>query len=119
MCKLNRRRAPAQLWRNTSTGGNNWLQLRLVQDGPNVDAIGASIEVTVGGETARRELTVGGGHAGGQLGWAHFGLGPANRARVTVRWPDGTDQAMTLPANAFATIMRGSPVQFFDSVQRR
>ena len=23
-----------------------------------------------------RELTVGGGHAGGQLGWTHFGLGP-------------------------------------------
>ncbi len=29
----------------------------------------------------RREVTVGGGHAGGQLGWIHFGLGPATRAR--------------------------------------
>ena len=37
--------------------------------------IGAWIEVTVGETTLRREVTVGGGHAGGQLGWIHFGLG--------------------------------------------
>ena len=37
----------------------------------------------------RRELTVGGGHIGGQLGWVHFGLGPADGAEVRVQWPDG------------------------------
>ena len=30
----------------------------------------------------RRELVVGGGHAGGQLGWTHLGLGDADRRRT-------------------------------------
>ena len=34
-------------------------------------------------------MTIGGGHAGGQLGPIHFGLGPAEKARVRVLWPDG------------------------------
>ena len=46
---------------------------------PNRDAIGAWVEVRVGDRIVQRELTVGGGHASGQLGWIHFGLGPARR----------------------------------------
>ena len=34
-----------------------------------------------GDRVMRREVTVGGGHAGGQLGWIHFGLGDADRPR--------------------------------------
>ena len=34
-------------------------------------------------------MTVGGGHASGQLGWIHFGLGGADGAELRVRWPDG------------------------------
>ena len=99
------RKASAQLWRNTSAVGN-WVQIRLRQDGPNRDAIGAWIEVTAGEHVVRRELTIGGGHAGGQLGWAHFGLGSADTTRVTVRWPDGVTKTVTLPANRFAEIRR-------------
>jgi hypothetical protein len=67
----------------------NWLELRLEQPGANRDGIGAWVEVQVGKTTLRRELTVGGGHAGGQLGWTHFGVGGARRAQVRVQWPDG------------------------------
>ena len=57
----------------------------------------------------RRELTVGGGHAGGQLGWIHFGLGTANTVQVRVQWPDGvTSEWMDVPINHYATIDRGS-----------
>ena len=43
-----------------------------------------------GGETHRqREVTVGGGHAGGELGPVHFGLGKRDAAEVRVTWPDG------------------------------
>ena len=35
-----------------------------------------------------REVTVGGGDGGGQLGWIHFGLGGAEAAQVRVQWPD-------------------------------
>ncbi|OEO27936.1 hypothetical protein VW23_007175 [Devosia insulae DS-56] len=85
------RRTGAQVWRNTGAeGGGNWIEVELRQAAPNEDAIGSWIEVKRGDATMRRELTVGGGHAGGQLGWVHFGLGDATTASVAVVWPDGT-----------------------------
>ena len=58
-----------------------WIALQLEQPGSNRDAIGSWIEVKTGNQTMERELTVGGGHAGGQLGWIHFGLGNEDEAR--------------------------------------
>jgi hypothetical protein len=86
-----------------------WIALRLDQPGPNRDAIGAWVEVRAGDRVMRRELTVGGGHAGGQLGWIHIGLGDAEAAEVTVQWPDGEVGApMTVAANSFAILGRGA-----------
>ena len=59
----------------------HWIGVRLQQPAPNVDAIGAWVEVRAGERTTTREVTVGGGHASGQLGWLHFGLGSAPRRR--------------------------------------
>jgi enediyne biosynthesis protein E4 len=106
------RRENVGLWRNVGSGTadepapmGTWLALRLTDDGANRDAIGAWIEVNAGGRTQRREVTVGGGHAGGQLGWIHFGLGEADGANVTVRWPDGDETGpIRVEANRFATI---------------
>lgn len=84
------RRETAQIWRNTTTGGGNWLTLQLHQPAPNTDAIGSWIEVKVGDQVQRQEVTIGGGHAGGILGPRHFGIGPAAKAEVRVIWPDGT-----------------------------
>ena len=82
------RRETVGLWRNVGWGTaaapepmGNWIALRLDQPGPNHDAIGAWVEVRIGERIQRRELTVGGGHAGGQLGWIAFGLGDRPRAR--------------------------------------
>ena len=66
-----------------------WAAIRLRQDGGNRDAIGAKVDVRIGDLVVRRELVVGGGHGGGQLGWMHLGLGPATRAEIRVTWPDG------------------------------
>jgi len=89
--------APAGLWRNVGSGTNaaaapmgHWLALRPAQPGANRDAIGAWIEVRIGEATTLREVTVGGGHVSGQLGWIHVGLGPSTSAEVRVLWPDGT-----------------------------
>jgi enediyne biosynthesis protein E4 len=86
----------AQLWRNVGAGTarqpkplGHWLQLRLRQPGGNRDAIGAWVEVDLGERVIRQEVTVGGGHASGQLGWVHFGLGQAARVKVRVQWPQG------------------------------
>ena len=87
----------------------NWLALRAVQGPPNVDAIGAWVEVRVGDRIIRRELTVGGGHAGGQLGWTHFGLGGADGADVRVAWPGGeAGPWLRVTANEFAVVTRGA-----------
>lgn len=95
----------AEIWRNTTAGAGNWVQFRLAQPAPNVDAVGAWVELRTEAGLQRRELTSGGGHAGGQSGWWHFGLGVATAAEVRVLWPDGTQgpwQAAT--PNAFLLI---------------
>ena len=87
----------------------HWLAVRLRQPAPNVDAIGAWVEVRVGDRTVLREITVGGGHAGGKLGWIHTGLGDADTAEVRVQWPDGeTGPWMTVGADQFVSIERGA-----------
>jgi enediyne biosynthesis protein E4 len=83
------RRAPAQTWLNTSKAIGHWLQVRLEQETANRDGIGAWIEVKRGEVITRREITSGGGHASGHLGWWHFGLGAAEAAEVRVLWPHG------------------------------
>jgi hypothetical protein len=110
------RRENVKLWRNVGRGSvarprlaGNWLELRLRQSGGNRDAVGAWIELEGGGRTQRREITVGGGHAGGQLGWVHFGLAAARRARVRVQWPHGEwGPWLDLSANQFAYVERGT-----------
>ncbi len=99
-------RGDAELWRNLGQGSamhpeplGNWLALRLEQPGGNRDAVGAWIEVRTEYTATLRELTVGGGHAGGAHGFWHFGLGEAQEAEVRVRWPDG-HQGPWLPLQA-------------------
>ncbi len=108
--------SPVELWRNVGSGDANkpaqmghWLALRVSQPPPNRHAIGAWVEVKVGEVTQRRELTIGGGHLGGQLGWTHFGLGPAETAQVRVQWPDGEwGPWLGVKADGFYDIVRGS-----------
>ena len=58
-----------------------------------------------------REVTVGGGHAGGKAGWIHAGLGDATNAEVRVQWPDGeTGPWIEVDADQFVTIDRDSAV---------
>lgn len=110
------RREPVRIWRGVGSGEGdepapmgNWLAIQLHQDSPNRDGIGSWIEVDAGGRVVEREITIGGGHAGGQLGWAHFGLGESDSARVRVQWPDGERGPWTtIEANRFVDITRGA-----------
>lgn len=115
------RRDPVRLWRNSGSGTDgNWLMLDLDQSGPNPDAVGARIEVRPGGGMIIHEVTVGGGHAGGEAGPAHFGLGATDEASVRVTWPDGeTGDWMTLAVNRHWEIPRsGAPRPMQDLVSR-
>jgi hypothetical protein len=106
----------AQLWRNLGSGKaaapaplGHWLQLRLRQTGGNRDAVGAWVEVQTGERVQREELTVGGGHASGHLGWMHFGLGEAAQARVRVQWPgSGWSDWVAADADGFYMLDRQS-----------
>ncbi len=108
--------ADTVLWRNVGGGTadapapmGHWLMLDVRQPGPNRDAIGAWVDVRIGAVTVRRELTVGGGHIGGQLGWLHVGLGAATSAEVRVVWPDGEEGPwLHLDADRFGIIERGA-----------
>ena len=93
------RRANVTLWRNVGRGDaepgrgpmGHWIDVRLQQPAPNVDAIGAWLDVRVGDRTTDAEVTVGGGHVSGELGWLHTGLGVGRRRpRCVSQWPDGT-----------------------------
>ncbi len=84
------RRAPMEIWRNVTEDTGNWLMIELRQAGANTGAVGAWIEVRTDAGSQHREVTIGGGHAGGRLGPLHFGLGPSQHARVKVTWPDGS-----------------------------
>jgi hypothetical protein len=107
--------APVRIWRNVGSGDatkpramGNWLALGVVQHAPNANAIGGWVEVRVGDRILRRELTIGGGHAGGQLGWVHFGIGGAAGADLRVVWPGGeTGPWVRVTANQFAVVERG------------
>ncbi len=103
------RHAPVQVWRNTTPDAGGWVQVTLAQPAPNIDAIGAWIEVRMGDAVQRREITSGGGHGSGANGWWHFGLGLAALAEVRVIWPDGTQGPwQKVRANAFYTLERGA-----------
>jgi hypothetical protein len=109
------RRVNVSLFRNVGSGTaaepqpmGNWIAARPEQAGPNRDAIGSWIQVRFGDHTIERELTIGGGHASGELGWIHVGLGDADSAEVRIRWPDGeVGPWQEVAANRFVTIPRG------------
>jgi len=110
------RKANPTLWRNVGRGDaelavpmGHWIAIDLEQPAPNVDAVGAWVEVRTDDRTVVREVTIGGGHAGGKNGWIHAGLGDATSAEVRVQWPDGeTGPWMSVDGDQFVTIERGS-----------
>jgi hypothetical protein len=97
----------AQVWRNTSRQTGHWLQVKLAQSGANRDAVGSRVEITCDGRTLSREVFVGGGHASGQAGWVHVGLGAELHPKLRVRWPDGEwSEEMAVDADTFYVIDR-------------
>jgi hypothetical protein len=100
------RRANVELWRNTGVEGN-WLQVELSQPTGNRQAIGSWLEVDLGHEVVSREVTIGGGHAGGHLGWVHVGLGDRTSVKLRVIWPDGkASRWWRVDANQFLQVAR-------------
>jgi hypothetical protein len=96
-----------EVWRQNGPAPGNWLHLRLQQQGPNRNAIGAVVQVLRDGLLEWHDILSGGGHASGALGWLHLGLAQADAIDLRVIWPDGQEgDWMTLQAGSFHVIDR-------------
>jgi hypothetical protein len=100
--------APLRLFMNKEGRRRPAVGIRVAGEWPNVDAIGALVDVEVSGRTTPLEISAGGlGYLGMNDLTVHVGLGDSPRAdRVTVTWPwTGTTRTITaLPAGACWTI---------------
>ncbi|KIN65553.1 FG-GAP repeat domain protein [Sulfitobacter noctilucae] len=100
------RRAPMELYRNATQETGSWVNIILLQEGGNRDAIGARVDVVVGDRLQSVQKLVGGGHAGGQALPLHFGLGAGVAAQVVVTWPDGTRSPHQVRAGTTTTLRK-------------
>jgi len=108
------RRVQVEVRRNVGDGTatsptitGNWLALPVRQPAPNTRAVGAWVEIRVDGRSTWREITVGGGHASGDAGFIHVGLGKATQAEVRVTYPGQPAGVWhTVDAGAFYEVTR-------------
>ncbi len=83
---------PAELWHNTSAGGNHWLIVKLVGSKSNRDGMGTVVRV--GNQVNHMTSAV--GYASSSHYGVHFGLGAmAKIDKIDVRWPSGRTQVLT------------------------
>jgi hypothetical protein len=90
---------------NRTKGAGRWLRLKL--QGTKSNRFGIGARVTVNGRV--QELACGTGYLSGNAPELHFGLGSAERADVSVRWPSGlVEEIKSLPANRIHTLVEGN-----------
>jgi hypothetical protein len=105
---------PPLVLRNDQATGHHWLTLELVGDPGrhiNSDAIGARVELTVGGRTVVRRISPTRGYLSQSDLPVTFGLGAATRVdRVRVVWPGGAvDEWRDLPVDRRLELAPGAP----------
>jgi len=108
----------AVLYQNNGTS-NHWLQLKLLGEQSNRDAIGARVKVIAGGLEMLREMAGSSGIGSMQDRLPlHFGLANNTQADVIgIRWPSGIFQTFTdIPANQRLTIneLEGILIMVYD-----
>jgi hypothetical protein len=83
--------APPALLRNDGRGAGSWLEVACEVPGGAAIPIGATVKVTAGGRTQRRDIASGDSYLSSHDPRLHFGLGGAATVEsIDVRWPDGS-----------------------------
>lgn len=96
----------AVLLKNEGGNLNNWINIKLVGQQTNRDAIGAKVTVNAGGITQVAEVKSGSSYASGSDLRLLFGIGKAEKIEsILIKWQSGTEQKLEkLGINQFLTI---------------
>ena len=102
---------PPSLLRNDVSGGGHWLKVLLVGTKSNRSAIGARVTARYSGRTQAQEVTAQSSFYSTSDRRLHFGLGGADAADLTVRWPTGaTENIGSVKADQLVVIGEGSGI---------
>ncbi|MBS2029627.1 MAG: ASPIC/UnbV domain-containing protein [Deltaproteobacteria bacterium] len=89
------------VFRNDSDGSNKSIEVSLRGVKTNRMGLGAVVSACVADKCQSRELRAGHGYLSQGPALAHFGVGPAATAEVSVTWPTGVIQKLgTVPAGS-------------------
>jgi hypothetical protein len=118
---VNNLEQPAFIYQNLSrqSNANNFLQIKLQGNSPNLFAVGASVLIRYGdGQLQYQENYPSRGIFSSVEHLTHFGLaGHAAVQSVTVRWPSGTTQTLTnVPVNQKITLKQSDASGFAASI---
>lgn len=95
---LTANRGAPRLLRNDQALQHHWIRFRLLDSGPNRDAIGAVVELTAGGNTQRQQVMPTRGYLSQSELALTFGLGKVSAVeQVAITWPDGKTQTLANP----------------------
>jgi hypothetical protein len=85
------------LLRNDQDLGHHWLRVELTGKAPNLDAIGARVEVTAGGVIQRRQVMPTRSYLASVERTVTFGLGQSSAVdKVEIFWPDGSREVVAV-----------------------
>ena len=99
---------PVAVLRGVGGTENHWLGVRLVGK-DNADVVGARAAVSAGDLRLTRFAKGGGSYASSGDRRLLFGLGAQTTGRLTVRWPDGTEQSFDgLAADRYYRVTQGA-----------
>ena len=109
----NNMNSDAFIYRNNSEkfrSEANYLNLKLVGEAPNIDAIGSRVELISNGNKQVQHVTSSRGYQSSSEFLLHFGIGKAQSIDlVTVFWPNGkSEQFKDLRPNQLLNIKMGS-----------
>ena len=110
----NRTGPQARFLRNDHDNDHNFVAFRLEGVTCNRDAIGAKVELHLGGDVEApiryKTVRAGEGYLAQSSRWIHFGLGNVEQLeKLVVRWPDGKEEVITgIAANKRYKIRQGA-----------
>jgi hypothetical protein len=96
---------PPSLLRNDVKGGGHWIKVKLIGEQSNRSAIGSRVIAHYGGRKQAQEVLAQASFLSANDPRLHFGLGPADKVDIEVRWTNGATATYPgLAADALYTI---------------